>query len=207
MNRFRFGNTFLERKVFALKRSFFYPVCALIGLLFLVVSLYSNENMQPENALRLHVVANSNSAEDQRVKLAVRDAMLAAAEDVFCGAPNKAEAAARVRAAGAMLTDTAEQTLRAYGKTYGARIAIGNYTFPDRTYGEKTYPAGEYDAVRVVLGDGAGENWWCVLFPPLCIGDFGESPAPEDGQIGAAQPQPGFRSLIVEWFERLKGGI
>ena len=118
--------------------------------------------------LRLHVIANSDSPADQAAKLQVRDAILR----YEAGRLDTASAAS-VRAGiledGAGLLAAVEDSLQRSGMNYSARLALGRYAFPERTYGGKVYPAGEYQALRVVLGQGAGQNWWCVLFPPLCI--------------------------------------
>ncbi|HWQ58240.1 MAG TPA: stage II sporulation protein R [Clostridia bacterium] len=121
-----------------------------------------------ENILRLHVVANSDSIEDQTAKLAVRDAILAYEADIAsCG--NSGEAKAMLMEDGEALLHIVEDTLRARGMDYGAQLMIGVYDFPERAYGGAVYPAGKYEALRVVLGEGEGHNWWCVMFPPLCI--------------------------------------
>jgi len=121
-----------------------------------------------ENIFRLHVIANSDSAADQAVKLAVRDAILEYEADLAaCGSSREAKAA--LMADGEGLLNIVESALREQGMDYGAQLMIGVYDFPDRQYGDTLYPAGKYEALRVVLGEGKGHNWWCVMFPPLCI--------------------------------------
>ncbi len=119
--------------------------------------------------LRLHVIANSDGAEDQRIKYEVRDAIT----PYFVPSPT-------VDAATSMLLSDANEVqrivdgvLEAENAAYGASLVFGVQPFPDRVYGEEIYPAGDYLALRVILGEGKGENWWCVLFPPLCILDEG----------------------------------
>lgn len=142
-----------------------------------------------ENILRLHIIANSDSAADQEVKLAVRDAVLGCVE-----AGASAEETRRyILSHGAELLETAENTLRENGFSYGAQLMLGNYDFPDRQYGDTLYPAGSYSALRIILGEGAGHNWWCVLFPPLCIVTAEQQPLPEEGDIE-------FESTILKWF-------
>lgn len=121
-----------------------------------------------ENILRLHVIANSDGAADQAAKLAVRDAILAYEADMAACADSDAAKAA-LMADGEGLLAVVESTLRQRGMDYGAQLMIGVYDFPDRQYGQTLYPAGWYQALRVVLGEGRGHNWWCVMFPPLCI--------------------------------------
>lgn len=145
-----------------------------------------------DGILRLHVIANSDSAEDQAVKLRVRDAILACMEP----GDTMEEAEAFVRKHGAELLAAAEDTLREAGFSYSAQLMLGTYPFPDRTYGGTLYPAGEYEALRVVLGDGAGQNWWCVLFPPLCI-------VTEDVEALPAPDALTFKSSLLAWLREL----
>ena len=118
-----------------------------------------------EGVLRLHVIAASDSEEDQSVKLAVRDAIL----PLFSEAESYADARAYLLAHGKEIQSTAEAVLNDRGFNYGVQLSLGTETFPDRTYGDLLFPAGDYDALCVRLGPAAGHNWWCVLFPPLCI--------------------------------------
>ncbi|MBQ6146910.1 MAG: stage II sporulation protein R [Clostridia bacterium] len=117
------------------------------------------------DVLRLHILANSDSPADQAVKLRVRDALL----PLFETAPSYEDARAFVLSHGAALLETCQRALATAGVAYGAQLLLGVSDFPDRTYNGIRFPAGDYDALQIVLGDGAGHNWWCVLFPPLCI--------------------------------------
>ena len=147
------------------------------------------------DVLRLHILANSDSPADQAVKLRVRDALL----PLFEAAGTYEDARAFVLDHGAALLGLCERTLSAAGASYGAQLLLGVSDFPDRTYGGVLFPAGAYDALQIVLGDGAGHNWWCVLFPPLCVVTVdGEAPASE----GIT-----FESDILAFFRRhFKGG-
>ncbi|MDR0840808.1 MAG: stage II sporulation protein R [Christensenellaceae bacterium] len=119
--------------------------------------------------LRLHIIANSDSEADQAAKLAVRDAILQH-EARFAGSADSADAlGAAILSDGEGLLRAAQASLRQSGMPYGARLSLGTYAFPRRDYAGKVYPAGAYRALRIVLGEGGGKNWWCVLFPPLCI--------------------------------------
>lgn len=118
-----------------------------------------------DGVLRLHVIAASDSEEDQSVKLAVRDAIL----PLFSEAESYADARAFLLSHGKEIQSTAEAVLNDRGFDYGVQLSLGTETFPDRTYGDLLFPAGDYDALCVRLGPAAGHNWWCVLFPPLCI--------------------------------------
>ncbi len=118
-----------------------------------------------DGILRLHVIANSDSETDQSAKLAVRDAIL----PLFTSASSYADARDYLLHHGRELQQTAEAVLESRGLDYGVQLSLGSETFPDRVYSEIAFPAGDYDALCVRLGRAAGHNWWCVLFPPLCI--------------------------------------
>lgn len=155
----------------------------LLGLLWLLFT-------RPAGVFRMHVIANSDSAEDQAAKLAVRDAILEY-ERGMADASSAAEVRERLMQDGAGLVAAIEDTLRERGADYSAELHIGSYDFPDREYGGKLYPAGKYQALRVVLGEGKGKNWWCVMFPPLCIAE-----AETEGE--KANEAGGFDSLIMK---------
>ena len=119
--------------------------------------------------LRLHVTANSDSPADQAVKLQVRDAVLQAGASCFTDAESAAQAEERLAPALHTLRLTAERVLRENGCDYGAAAALTTEYFGTRSYGDVTLPAGRYRALRITLGSGEGKNWWCVMFPPLCL--------------------------------------
>lgn len=122
-----------------------------------------------ERVLRLHVIANSDSEFDQALKYDVRDAVLEEARRLLGGCTTKAEALETVECNRESFLAAAGKVLGAAGAEYEAVLIIGQENYPLRVYEDVAYPAGEYTSVRVVLGDGAGRNWWCVLFPPLCL--------------------------------------
>ncbi len=128
----------------------------------------------PNEVLRLHVLANSDSEEDQALKLAVRDRILQEGSAVMDGVSNKEDAIEAAQEAIPALEKAAQEEIRERGYSYPVSIAIEKVYFPTRQYGDTTLPAGKYDALRVVIGSGEGHNWWCVLFPALCL------PAAED---------------------------
>lgn len=131
-----------------------------------------NDAMQAQIAqkiLRFHVIANSNSKEDQRVKLLVRDAVGNLMEERLLGAKNLEESRKIVAKNLDEITQTATDTLTDAGYAYGATASLEVTEFPEKTYGSYTFPAGKYEALCVVLGKGEGHNWWCVLYPNLCF--------------------------------------
>ncbi len=121
-----------------------------------------------DKIIRLHVIANSDSEIDQNVKLSVRDAILKEMNEEQKG---KDITFLSVEENEEKLISAAENVLKENGCTYGCTLETGRFSFPVKSYENITLPAGKYDAVRVVLGDGKGQNWWCVMFPPLCFSD------------------------------------
>lgn len=120
--------------------------------------------------IRLHVLANSGSEEDIAIKYMVRDAILSESETVFEDCASSDEAKSQMEETGKRIEAIANRVLLENGKTYSARAVWGKETYPQRQYDGITLPAGEYYSLRIQLGEAKGENWWCVLFPPLCLG-------------------------------------
>ena len=129
--------------------------------------------------LRLHILANSDSAEDQRVKLLVRDVLI----KEFAPAGSLQEAEEVLLNDGGGVLETVNRVLKEQGCGYGAQLRLGVMDFPEKQYGDMTYPAGKYEALRVELGNAAGQNWWCVLFPPLCLVDIGVEDIPNSDEL------------------------
>lgn len=123
-----------------------------------------------ENVVRLHILAHSNSAEDQALKEKVRDAVLAASADWQESASTPREALALAQSRLPQLEAMARDTVVAEGYDYPVSVEVCRTYFPTRQYDAVTLPAGTYDAVRVILGEGQGDNWWCVMYPPMCVG-------------------------------------
>ncbi len=123
-----------------------------------------------DDVLRLHVIANSDSEHDQAVKLKVRDDILAEAQVYLAGVSDVTEAARILSAHLPELEQTARATLVREGETWPVHAELTDAHFPTKTYDGFALPAGSYHALRVTLGEGAGQNWWCVVFPPLCVG-------------------------------------
>ena len=123
----------------------------------------------PRDVVRLHVVANSNGAEDQAVKLLVRDAVLEEAARWYQGAGSMEEASSQLCTHLQSIAGAARQVLGEQGMGYSATAQMTEMYFPTRDYGDFRLPAGRYRTLRVTLGEGAGKNWWCVVFPSLCL--------------------------------------
>lgn len=128
-----------------------------------------------EKVLRLHVIANSDSDADQALKLQVRDGILAAAGDCLDGVTDRAQAESVLSGKLQELADAGAAVVSKAGYDYPVRVCLTDCWFPTKTYEDFSLPAGNYRAVRVVIGEGAGRNWWCVVFPPLCLGSVSES--------------------------------
>ena len=151
----------------------------LIGLIIAVLLLTfalsaCDEPDLTQEVVRIHIRANSNSDIDQEVKLRVRDSVTEYLTERLEGVNSKAQALETLDASKAQITKIANEVLAQNGFDYKANIYIGKETFPERDYGEYTFPAGEYDSLILNLGTGEGDNWWCVAFPPLCFVPEGE---------------------------------
>ena len=154
----------------------------LAGLIFfLVSSLFGWQKQEvtafnPNNLIRLHVVAHSNAGFDQDLKLKVRDAVLEAAAPIMNLGSDEISAERNLTGCLNYLEQVAQNKLLAEGYQYPVRAEYGWQYFPDRNYGEVTVPQGRYRSLRLVIGSGAGQNWWCVLFPPMCFSDLEKVP-------------------------------
>ena len=130
-----------------------------------------------DKVVRLHVLANSDSEEDQALKLKVRDAVLARAAEALEGTESREEACRRLTDILPELEKTAKAVISANGYDYGVRAELAETAFPTKDYDGFSLPAGEYLALRVLIGEAAGQNWWCVVFPPLCTAAASDVPA------------------------------
>lgn len=130
-----------------------------------------SENVAAEEYLRIHIRANSNAEKDQTVKYEIRDLVVNALAPILENAKSKPEAIAAVKQKESAVNGLIDRHLVEKGFSYKAKISIRNEKFPTRVYndGELVLNSGYYDAVIIELGEGAGENWWCVVYPPLCF--------------------------------------
>ena len=131
-----------------------------------------NQRIQEQIAqkvLRFHVLANSDTVEDQNLKLAVRDAVGSRMAELLSDVQDRAACEQVVEAHLPEITETAQAVVREAGYGYEVHAAIEETDFPSKTYGKFTFPAGKYEALRVVIGEGAGHNWWCVMYPNMCF--------------------------------------
>lgn len=169
----------------------------------------------PENILRLHVVANSDSPEDQALKLAVRDAVLAEAAQWCRDAGSLEEANSLVCTHLEGIADAANKTIKANGFTDRASARVTEEFFPTRKYDTFTLPAGRYRTLRVDIGEAEGHNWWCVVFPALCLPAAQDDDRQDvlaglpDSQRDVAENPGRFRVefKLAEWYEQLKNWL
>ncbi len=140
-------------------------------LICIISSVSFNNDCQDirNNLLRLHVVASGDTKEEQALKLKVRDAVLEKGADIFSQNDSLQAAEEKVTDNLALIKRTAENTVKSNGYTYPVKVELTECYFPTRQYESITLPAGKYKAVRVVIGEGTGQNWWCVMFPPMCL--------------------------------------
>ena len=167
---------------------FFKRFLILIFLLFIytIICAVSYVNAVSSNiessVFRLHVIANSDSKEDQDLKYIVRDNILTYINEISKNASTKEEVIEIARNNIDTIKQIAQETVYENGYNYSVNIKIGNFAFPTKQYGDISLPAGFYDALRVEIGSASGQNWWCVMFPPLCFVDVSSGVVPEESK-------------------------
>lgn len=146
---------------------------ALIIFIFFSARSYSQimfSNIS-NNFLRLHIVANSDSTEDQMLKYQIRDSVIEYLQPLFNNVQSKEEALAVLQDNVNNLQDLCYEIAHGMGYDYSISVSVGNYYFPTKEYSKITLPEGLYDALKIEIGESNGQNWWCVMFPSLCIID------------------------------------
>lgn len=171
-----------------MNKSIIYKILLLLSLLaiFVFFSAYSYVTAVSRNisdsVFRLHVIANSDSDEDQSLKLKVRDRLLEYMNSLCANTSSKEDA---MRIANEHIDDfskIAKDVISENGYDYDVEISVGECDFPTKNYGDVSLPAGTYDALRVKIGSANGHNWWCVMFPPLCFVDVSSGVVPEESK-------------------------
>ena len=173
-------------------------------LLCSILGIYGQAQGVRDSVVRLHVLANSDSTADQTLKLQVRDAVTEAAADWPLEVENADQAAALARERLPQIQAVAQQTVAAAGYNYPVTVTLDDIYFTTRQYDTVTLPAGIYRAVQVTIGEGKGQNWWCVMYPPLCVGGATGGPesfnsAQQDYVQGGTKYR--VRFWLVEWVE------
>ena len=191
-----------------------------IVYLFLSMYTYAN-NVSSDIAnsvFRLHVIANSNSKEDQELKYLVRDNLISYMNILCSNISTKEDAIKLAEEHKGEFYEIAKRTIVENGFDYDVKIDIGNFAFPTKTYGDIALPSGYYDALKVEIGNFQGENWWCVMFPSLCFVDITNGVVPEESKnnlqlnlneedynvIASEHTEYQFKFKIIEFFENAK---
>lgn len=168
-------------------------ICVIVVLILLLIigaSFLPTAEVEYDY-LRLHIRANSNSEIDQNIKYEIKDELVEFLTPYFCNVTSKNEAIEIVNNLKEKMSEICDEVLRKNGFNYSANVKINNEYFPTRTYSNTTLESGYYDAVIVELGSAEGDNWWCVMYPPLCF------------ITRENQTEITFKSKIVEWFKSL----
>ena len=155
-----------------MKKIFGYGVTAFIIMLYIWTTVLGNDLLQPSIAskiLRFHVLANSDSHADQEVKEKVRDAVGVYLQPLLQSSESLEETKQIVTENMQQIITVAENTLQENGYAYPVCARITNTSFPEKSYGAYTFPKGDYEALQIVIGEGDGQNWWCVLYPNMCF--------------------------------------
>lgn len=178
----------------------------------------------PDRLFRLHILANSDSEEDQNLKYALRDYLLEDMREAFTGCVTAEDAKERAKERLPEITKKARQFVSDSGYDYEITASVENLYFTTRRYGNTVVPAGNYDALRILIGEGKGQNWWCVMFPPLCLGAVEEYvktendlilfnpkiPKPDSLSREASEsveenPKVTIKFALFEWLKELMG--
>lgn len=161
-------------------------VVLIVFAFFVFVSAISYVNAVSEDisdsVFRLHVIANSDSKEDQDLKYKVRDAVLEYMNNISDDCSSKEEVIKLAYEHQDDFISVAEKVIRENGFDYNVKIEIGNFEFPTKYYGDISLPAGFYDALKIEIGEAKGQNWWCVMFPPLCFVDVTSGVVPDESK-------------------------
>lgn len=202
------------------KKKYFIIIILLLSYLLIYSISYANNisTNLGESVFRLHVIANSDSSEDQNLKYLVRDQLIAYMNNLCVDVSSKEEA---IQIANDHIDEfyhIAKEVVQKNGFSYDIKISIGNFPFPTKQYGDIKLPAGYYDALKVEIGEAKGKNWWCVMFPSLCFVDVSNGVVPEESKeelqnslldeeynlISSQSSEYQVKFKIVELFENAK---
>lgn len=181
-----------------------------VAILFSICSFAKTSEEIRSDVLRLHVIANSDTSVDQNLKLRLRDYILQEGKDIFNGSVNVENAVEKIEPVLPELEKSAKAFVNRAGFDYDVKISLSKEYFTTRTYETVTLPAGKYLALRVVIGSGEGHNWWCVMFPPMCVPAADKKDEIEnvfsEKEIKLVESKPKYepRFKVVEIYEQLK---
>ncbi len=174
-------------------------VCGLLLAVLLITALpVGGEEALYDDVLRLHILANSDSQEDQALKLALRDHILAQYGDTLSSYTDKEQATAEIAALQGTIQQEAADFIYKQGYPYTVQVTLTHEAYPTRDYENVSLPAGTYCSLRIIIGEGQGQNWWCVLFPPMCVGTAMGETVEGDDSIPAG--------LSSEQYKLISGG-
>ena len=160
------------------------------------------------SVLRLHIRANSDSREDQELKLAIRDRILEQSDTVFDECTDLESAIASAKRNSEEIEEIANSVIKEYGYDYTACVSVGESYFETREYDDFVLPAGNYRSLIVNLGKAQGKNWWCVVFPAVCLpaadAELNDSASSESSKIAENAPKYVMKFKVVEWYEKIK---
>lgn len=198
-------------------------IVLLLLILFIFISAISYVSAVSNNiangVFRLHVIANSDSPEDQNLKYIVRDELIKYMNTLAKDCTSEQEVIEIAQNNISNFENIAKKTIQDNGFNYNVTVEIGNFDFPTKTYGDITLPAGTYDSLKIKIGKSEGQNWWCVMFPPLCFVDVTTGIVPEESKKEMKEAMPeeeyslisntnnsevNFKFKLIEFFENIK---
>lgn len=166
---------------------------AALAILICVSNLEFSEQIEKDSLIRIHVLANSDSQADQQLKLQVKDAVVGYLQPQLEQSQSIEESRQIIQDQLPQIAQTATNTLRQAGSSYDITLQYGHFDFPVKYYGSFSLPAGNYEALRILIGQGKGQNWWCVLFPPMC---FTDSNVSTSGKYTDQTPE---KKVVIKW--------
>lgn len=184
-----------------------------ISVVFSIYTFAKTSEKIRNDFIRLHVIANSDTDADQELKLQVRDFMLNEGSDIFDGTVNTTNVYEKIPERLPVLEEKTEGYIKSLGYNYKVKITLEKEYFTTRTYSSATLPAGKYTALKVIIGEGEGRNWWCVMFPPMCISAADEQKvlneyvSVSELKLISRNPQFEVRFKIVEIIEEIKQNL
>lgn len=189
----------------------FLPLLLIFTLLFGSLS-YTNDasNDISTKVLRMHVLANSNSINDQRLKIAVKNNILKSTQELFTDCDTLEESIEIAQSNTELIKASAQEVIKKYNKNYDVKVYIDNEFFDVREYKDFTLPSGNYNTVKIAIGEGKGKNWWCVMYPAVCISacsdDFDKALTKEEKKLITSKKYiPKFK--ILEIINKIKNKI
>ncbi|NLY62144.1 MAG: stage II sporulation protein R [Clostridiales bacterium] len=188
---------------------FFKRIISYILIIIISLILTASASSYPgpkQQLIRFHVIANSDSKEDQAVKLKVRDRLLEEFGQELGRSHSLEESRKLILEKMDEIERTAQQEVDKYLAGYKVQAVLGHFDFPTKAYGNMILPAGNYEALRIVIGKGQGANWWCVMFPPLCFVDITHGVASENINLAEDMEEETkivYKFKIVEWWDKL----